>query len=111
MTARLSFPNKETMHDYLSNHALLNTEYFQQKGITQAIVELATERFADSRKPAQGMKMGAMLIVNDLQRGKDGFSGKDLPNLGKLQLSDIIWKQISMSIELALIDCGNMTKL
>ena len=43
----LHFPNADTMTQYLSNHPLLKINYFQEKGITKAIAELAAARFAD----------------------------------------------------------------
>ena len=111
MSALLHFPNAETMKTYLCKHPLLKMDYYQEKGITQAIAELAAERFADSDKVEMGVKMGTMLMMNDLQTGKDGFSGKVLPNLGKLGLPSMVWAQISMATEEALIDCANQVKV
>lgn len=107
----LHFPDAETMTQYLSNHPLLKMDYYQEKGITKAIAELAAARFANSDKVEMGVKMGTMLLINDLQAGKDGFTGKALPNLGKLGLPSMIWAQISMATESALIDCANSVKV
>jgi len=96
---------------YLSNHPLLKPDYYQEKGITKAIAELAAERFADSSKVEMDVKIGAMLLIIDLQTGKDGFKGKRLPNLGKLELLSMFWTQISMATEKALIDCANSVKV
>lgn len=52
--AALHFPNAETMTKYLSDHDLLKFDYYKEKGITQAIVKLAAERFADSDKVDMG---------------------------------------------------------
>ncbi|MBA3238180.1 MAG: hypothetical protein H0T62_07535 [Parachlamydiaceae bacterium] len=106
MSSPLNFPDVATMTQYLSKHPLLNTVYFQEKGITKAIVELAAERFADTEKVEMGVKLGTKLLVNDLITGEDGFTGKPLPNLGKLGLPSMIWAQISMSTEKALLDCA-----
>lgn len=102
----LHFPDAKTMTESLSNHPLLKMDYYQEKGITQAIVELAAARFADSDKEEMGVKMGTMLIIHDLQTGTDGFSGKAVPNLGKLGLPSMFWAQISMATEAALMDCA-----
>lgn len=108
MSSPLHFPDVKTMTQYLSNHPLLKTEYFLEKGITKAIAELAAERFADSDKVEMGVQIGAMLLIHDLQAGEDGFTGKPLPNLGKLGLPSMIWAQISMATEAALIDCAKI---
>ena len=107
MSSTLHFPNAQTMRECLCKHPLLAMDYYQEKGITKAIADLASERFADSDKVAMGVKMGTMLLINDLQEGKDGFTGKPLPNLGKLGLPSTIWTQLSMATEKAIIDCAN----
>lgn len=106
----LHFPDAATITQYLSNHPLLKMDYLQEKGITKAIAELAAARFANSDKVNMGVKMGTVLLINDLQAGKDGFTGKALPNLGELGLSLTVWTQISMATELALIECANSVK-
>lgn len=103
----LHFPDADTMRKYLNNHPLLKMDYFQEKGITKVIAELATERFANSEKEEMGVKIGAMLLIEDLKIGEDGFTGKPLPNLGKIGLRETTWAQISMATEQALIDCAN----
>jgi hypothetical protein len=106
MNTTLHFPDQKTVAESLSDHPLLKTDYFEEKGITKAIAELAAERFADRDLVEMGVKMGTTLIIYDLHTGKDGFSGKPLPNLGKLGLPSMIWTQISMSLEKALLDCA-----
>jgi len=106
----LHFPDAVTMTQYLSNHPYLNMDYFQEKGITKAIAELAAARFADSNKVEMKVKMDTMLLIYDLQRGKDGFTGKALPNLGKWLLPTI-WTEVSTLTEKALIDCANSVKV
>jgi hypothetical protein len=60
------------------------------------VAKLAAERFANQDKEPMGVKLGAMLIVNDLKCGKDGFTGKPLLNLGKLELPEFVWRQLEM---------------
>lgn len=106
MSSTLHFPNAQTMKACLCDHPLLAMDYYKEKGITKAIADLASERFANSDKVEMGIKMGTMLMINDLQEGKDGFTGKSLPNLGKLGLPPMVWAQISMATESALMDCA-----
>jgi hypothetical protein len=47
-----------------------------------------------------------MLLIFDLKRGKDGFSGEEPPFLGELGLPSEAWTQIAMATEDALIDCA-----
>lgn len=108
-SATLHFPDAATMTQYLSNHPLL--KYYQEKGITKAIAELAAARFADSDRVDMGVEMGTMLLINDLQTGEDGITGEALPNLGKLGLSPMTWTQISVATEKALTDCANSVKV
>ncbi|MBA3603906.1 MAG: hypothetical protein H0W50_09790 [Parachlamydiaceae bacterium] len=61
MSSSLHFPDANTMRQYLSDHPLLKMDYYQKQGITQAISELAAERFADREKVEMGVKMGTML--------------------------------------------------
>jgi len=105
-SATLHFPSAEVMTKFLSNHELLNLDYYQEKGITQTIAKLAAERFANSDKVEMGIKMGTMLIVNDLQQGEDGFTGAKLP---KIELPKMSWVQLSMAIESALVDCTKIS--
>lgn len=103
----LHFPDAVTITQYLSNHPLLKTDYYQEKGITKAIAELAAARFADNDIMETGVKIGAMLLIIDLLKGIDGFTGESLPNLGKLGLPPKFWTLIAMATEKALIDCAN----
>lgn len=106
----LRFPDASTIARYLSDHKLLNTDYYKEKGITKAIAELASERFADSDKTEVGIEMGIALLILDLQKGRDGYTHKLLPNLGKLELPPMVWIQISQATKRALIDCAKSFK-
>lgn len=107
MSSTLHFPDADTMTQYLSNHSFLKTAYYEEKGITKAITELAAARFANSTKAETGVKLGTMLLIGDLLKGEDCFTGKELPNLGKLELPPMVWTLVSMATEKALIDCAN----
>lgn len=107
----LHFPDAATITQYLSDHSFLNNDCYQENGITKAIAELAAARFADIDIEEQGIKKLTMLLIYDLQRGKDGYTGKALPDLGKLGLPAFAWNVISMATEKALIDCANSAKV
>lgn len=106
----LRFPAKNTMIRFLSNHKLLNTEYNNEKGITIAIAKVAASRLSDRDLFETSVKLNSDYIINDLQTGRCGFTGKALPNLRKLQLDSLVWSQTSRLLEEALIDCAKSEK-
>ena len=102
----IHFQDANTITRTLSSHPLLKLEYFEEKGITKAISDLAGKRFAKKECSEPSVKIGTLLLIEDLKNGKDGFEGDSIPNLGKLGLSGSTWMQISMNTEKALLDCG-----
>lgn len=106
VNSNLHFPKAHKMIEFLTHHALLNTAYLQEKGITQAVANLAAKRFANCERAEMGVKLGSILLITDLQAGKDGFTGEALPDLGKLRLPDFFWEQLADMTELALKDCA-----
>lgn len=107
----LHFPDAGTMTAYLSNHPLLTKGYYQEKGVTTTIVELAAARFANSEKSEGGVKIGAASLIIDLQTGKDGFSGEPLLNLRKFDWLPPAWQVLEQQIEKALIDCAHSAQV
>lgn len=106
MSSTLHFPNAEIIKNYLSERPFLKINYFQEKGITKAIVDLAAERFADSEQTEMTVETGVRIMMNDLQKGKDGFTGKPLPDLGELKLNQIFWRQLLIGTQASLIRCA-----
>lgn len=106
MSSNLHFPSQQTLQHCLFNHRSLNLPYYREKGISEAIAKLAAERFADSEMVSDGVKLGAMLVIYDIRKGEDGFTGKPLPNFKKVGLDDMSWNFISMSTEDALLSCA-----
>ncbi|HSX10700.1 MAG TPA: hypothetical protein VLF94_03160 [Chlamydiales bacterium] len=104
-STRLQFPSADVMTQFLSNHGLLNCDYYRENNITQTVARLSAERFADTNKPERGIEMGIMLIVNDLKTGKDGFSGADLP---KIELPEAMWPQLGLALRKALVECAEI---
>lgn len=88
MQSLVRFPDANQLESCLLNQELFNNNYLMEKGITQAIALLAVDRFANSEKYEMGIDIGANLILYDLLHGKDGFSGKALPNFGELGLTN-----------------------
>jgi hypothetical protein len=109
--SNLHFPDAATITQYLSNHPSFKVDYCKEKGITKAIAELAAARFADREVSTVEVDVGATTMLIDLLRGKDGFSGEALPNLGELGLPSISWAQIDLATRAALIDCANSSKV
>ncbi len=69
--------------------------------VTQTIIKLAVERFADKEKYEQGIQLGAALIVHDIRTGEDGFTGEKL-SVPKLDFPEIVWSQLILSVLFAL---------
>ncbi|MEI8301252.1 MAG: hypothetical protein WCG10_06575 [Chlamydiota bacterium] len=100
------FPSIPVMTQFLCNHELLNTPDYQEMRLTQIVMNLAVERFADSDRVEHGILCGAALIVYDLQQGKDGFSGKKI--LG-FDLPQKKWTKLYNDIERVLFECADLS--
>jgi len=108
MSQTISFPSSRTIMDTLAKQDWLNEPYFQEKGVTKAVAELAAARFANRDVASAGVDMGVMLMMYDLQTGSDGFTGQTLPNLGKLGLPAIVWSQLTMMLKETLLECAEV---
>ena len=106
MNSSLHFPDADTMTQYLRNHPLLKGVITKKRDHQSNCAELAAARFSDSDKVEEGVKIGALLLINDLREGKDGFTGEPLPSLRKLRLPFAAWDNILMATEEALLDCA-----
>jgi len=100
------FPSIPVMTRFLCNHELLNTPDYQEMRLTQMVIKLATERFADSDRVEDGILFGAALIVYDLQQGEDGFSRKKI--LG-FDLPQKKWTKLYNNIERVLFECAELS--
>jgi hypothetical protein len=94
----LRFPDAETMTQFLSNHDLLKSNYYQEKGITQAVVKMAANRLANDERCDIAMEV--TLIIHDLRSGTD-----------KIDLPVTCWIQLSKALTKALEDCANMSQI
>ena len=106
MASVFHFPNKEIMKEHLSKHEGLNFSYYKDQGITKAIIDLAVAKLEGSDLLDNAIKPLSTQMIVELRVGKDIFTGEDLPNLGKLGLSEMVWGAIAITVEEALIDCG-----
>ncbi|MCF7806149.1 MAG: hypothetical protein K9M07_02085 [Simkaniaceae bacterium] len=103
-TVEYSFPKSNELKRCLGERSSLkDIPYFSEKGITQAVATLAAKRFQNSQKNDLGIGVGASLVVVDVARGVDGFSGEKLP---KVNIPGRIAPQLQMSLGQALKDCG-----
>ena len=109
MHSAFRFPNARTTAECICHHSLLNR--YREKRITNAIAELAAKRFANGDRVEMEIKRETTLLINDLQTGEDSFTGKSLPNFGKLGLPSAFWDQMSIDTEKALLDCANKAQL
>ncbi|MCH9625209.1 MAG: hypothetical protein S4CHLAM123_03790 [Chlamydiales bacterium] len=98
------FPDAKQIQECVYSHPILAKEYYLEKGVTKAIAELAAERFTNGYRTELGLKTGVMFMINHLEAGKDGFSGKLLPTF---EYSLIDWNQIAMCVERVLIESAN----
>lgn len=95
------FPNAKILGGFLLNHRVLNSAYYQEKGITSLIAKLAANRFAGRIETESSLRTGVILLSADLQRGEDGFTGERLP---KIELPIMHQPQFSSDILNALIE-------
>lgn len=109
MSSQLHFPSAEKMTEFLTECPKLGSYYYKQKGITNAIIEFAVERFADKTLNEFGVELELTTMIYDLQQGKDGINGKPLsnPDLGKVIIGQPAWNQIKFDTKLALLNCAN----
>jgi hypothetical protein len=102
------FPSAEVMRAKLSENPGLNIEYFQEKGCTQAVADLAVQRFAGREKIEASITWGVRQIIYDLQQGVDGLSKKPLP---KLKFDDEeMTGMLAISTEEALRACAEIVE-
>ena len=105
MSVTFHFPNATEIQNCINNNPVLNSSYNQQKGITGAIAMLAAQRFADSEKKEEDIKLSVTLMFNDLRKGFDGFTGK---NITKIDLS-LQGEILSICVEKALRSCARQS--
>lgn len=95
----LHFPNAETLKQRLCQQRALATPYYQEKGITKAISELAATNFADQVLSTPGIQLKATLVVNDLHANPS-------INLKTLNLAPPFWHQLTSQLADALLECA-----
>lgn len=106
----LRFPDSNTIFEKVSINLLLQPDYNEEKGITKAVAELAAARLANSYKEEHsykeelGVKMEVHLLIKAIQSGK--IRAKEVPNLCTLEWPTIVWQQISIATQNALLDCA-----
>lgn len=100
--AKLKFPDEEKIkRDVLEilGFEAFKDKYFEEKGITKLVAELAAKRLAHQELSEEGINTHALMIINDLMTGKDGM-GKTIP---KIDLPASMMPSLSKSLEHALL--------
>lgn len=107
------FPKEEyILKNFLNNYELLNTKLMKEKGITKAIVDLATERFKGGASTGKNLKNSVIGLINDLLIGKNTITNEALKvKFDDLKLSGSFWDEVIIHTELALIDSTSITVL
>lgn len=93
----LQIPHEKQLAQTIANTPVLKTPYFQNKGITEAIADLAKEKFAGGNVIDLFARLGAADIVKDLRNRE--FDGEEL--------SEAVWQQVLRNTEKALRDSLN----
>lgn len=94
------------MMHHLLEYPDLNLVYFKEKGITQAIAELATKRFANQNIRQKDFSIKVNGIIDDLIKGRDTLTEMPLPNFGNFRLPEVIWQEVRIIVKDALFDCA-----
>jgi len=100
-----TFPDQTTLQRCLSKHPSLGYEFYRKNGITKEVSLLAAKRFANGELVDGGITMGALLVVADLKRGIDGYTGEKLPQV--IPETGSAKNAIPFHLESALKDCSN----
>lgn len=62
----------------VATHPIFNNPTDRAAGVTRTVAELAGERLSGNRATELGKSIAAMQIVEDVVKGKDGYSGRSL---------------------------------
>lgn len=100
-------PNSKVIYASLIKNDLLNDQYYESRGVTQAVAEFAAKQLAEKEMNKFTIMMRAVLIVHSLQKGEVLVSGK---KLCKADLSDDRWNRLTPAIERALTSCATNSK-
>lgn len=96
----LYFPFELKLAQSIANNSMLQQPYFKNRGITEAVAELAKEKLVDEDLVNLFAKLAAANLVTDLRTR----------NIVGEELSEVIWGQLIKATENALKDALNSTK-
>jgi len=74
-------PKKELKNCLLETSSFLKLPYLVEKKVSDTVTDLAAERFGGSEFVEDGVTIGTILLVDDLKKGTDGYTGKPLPKI------------------------------
>jgi hypothetical protein len=95
----LQVPSERQLEQIIANTPVLKTPFFQNRGVTQAIADLAKIKFAGGDLVDLFSKLAAADLVNELRNKK----------FGNEELSEIVWNQVLRATEKALKNSFNQT--
>lgn len=98
-----TFGSEKKLKQCLVQHPCLNTPYFKEKKITETVADLVAKRTANEERSERGLAIGATLVVHDLRKGEDGYTGEKLP---KIDVPANVGKQLVIGTIAAITDCA-----
>lgn len=96
------FPDGETMKEWISEHALLNTPEFQKNRLNIAIATLCADRFALRTMRDEKIREIVTTICTDLLSGKDEFTGESIQ---QFPLTNTMCTTLDKNLPLILQEC------
>ena len=100
---KVQFPPAEILREHLFTKSFFKDPYYIEKGITEAVAKLAACRFASRVRFERGILLGATVMAQDIQAGKDPYKGVEFK---VYNLLDTEWDALAERIKKALLDCA-----
>ncbi|MBS0586239.1 MAG: hypothetical protein JSR76_08110 [Verrucomicrobia bacterium] len=100
---KVRFPSEEMLREYLFTESFFKDPYYIAKGITEAVALLAGRRFAGRERFKRGIPLGASVMAQDIQEGKDPYKEVEFR---VYNLKDEEWADLGKRINDALLACA-----
>ena len=102
------FPDAVSITEYIKQQAPFNTDFYNKNGVTEAIVGLAIERFANKELSEAQFLLTYSIAVYDLQLDWDGCIGQPIP-IDKSSMGDK-WNEVAIEFHKALLCCATFVQ-
>jgi hypothetical protein len=89
------FPSEIQLEQSIANNQMLQQPYFKNKGITEAVAELAKKKFVGGNLVELFAKLAAVDVISELRKQK--FADEEL--------SEVMWIQVIRATEKTFQDC------